>query len=311
MSISALKKNRQAILDRLKKVSEEQNSGGGRRDYEDPRLWKPEFDKERGVGSAIIRFLPAKDPNNEPWARVYSYFFKGPTGKYYVENSLRTIGESDPCAALFSRLYNTGIDSDKELTERRRTRYYSWVYIIKDPANPENEGQVRLFEYGPFFHNMIQDAMFPKFEEDMPVNPFCPWDGADLNIRMVGKNLNGRTVPDYDSSKFLEPSTMGEDEFIDEVYSKVEDLGEFTAPDQFKSEDELKKRLIEVFGYQIGSGVQVVEGWGAPSKAQIQQSQPKQETIDQVAELTGSNAEDQSEDDGDDLEFLKSLVADL
>lgn len=313
MSMSNLKKNRAEVLAKLKAASEKQSSGGSNSRQTDDRQWRPIFDKERGVGSAVIRFLPAVEGEDLPWAKVIKHAFKGPTGKWYIENSLRTIDKSDPCALLNARLWNSGVDSDKDQAkaQKQKIEYYTNVLVIKDPANPENEGKVKIYRFGPMIFGMIQEKMFPKFDDDAPLNPFDPWDGANFNIKMVAKTVGKDTVPNYEKSTFSDPAPMcgGADEEIERVYGEAYKLSEFTDPSVFKTEDELKRKLFDVLGARTGSGVETVEGFAAPTAQKAHQEAPKtqakQESIAETATET-----DGSESD-DDLDFLKSLVRDL
>lgn len=272
MSISELKKNRANLLDKLKKAADEQTSNSKKQDN---RFWKPTFDKEKGTGTATIRFLPAPNVNDLPYSMVQNYAFKGPTGKWYLEKSLQTLKRPDPVAELFGRLWNSGIESDQQVAKsllKRNIRYYTNVLVIKDPAKPENEGKVFLYEYGPMIHKIIQDRQFPdtdlnEYEDDGI--PVCdPWIGADFVFRISSKIVNGDKVPNYEKSSFKAPSPLfgGDDDKIDEVWQKCFDLKEFAAEESFKSYDELRKRLFEVLGPTVGSGIQVVEGWAAPTR---------------------------------------------
>lgn len=317
MSISALKKNRQAVLDKLKQHAQTQQGGGDNR-YEDDRFWRPTFDKERGVGSATVYFLPAAEGDDLPWAKVIKHAFKGPTGKWYIENSLRSINKSDPVATLNSRLWNSGVESDKNVArnQKQKLEYHTWVYIMKDPANPENEGKVKIYKFGPMIFKMLEDKMFPSFDDIEPLNPFDPWDGAPFHIRMVGKEIAGSDgrkvmVPNYEKSDFGDRAPLGTDEEIEEIYSRVTPLSEFLADSNFKSEEELKKRLFEVLGASVGSGVPVLEGELPTQEA----AAPRQErkTVESVVAAASSNSDiDDSDDDvDDDLEFLKSIVNDI
>jgi len=307
MSLSNLKKNRAEVLAKLKAASEKQSSGGSSSREVDARQWRPIFDKERGIGSAVIRFLPAVEGEDLPWAKLIKHAFKGPTGKWYIENSLRTIDKSDPVALLNARLWNSGVDSDKDQAklQKQKIEYYTNVLVIKDPANPENEGKVKIYRFGPMIFGMIQEKMFPKFEEDTPLNPFDPWDGANFNIKMVAKQVGKDVVPNYEKSVFGEPAAMcgGDDDAIDKVYSQCYALSEFSAPAVFKTEDELKRKLFDVLGAKTGSGVVTVEGLEAPAReATAPRPTPKAEDESPIPDTS---------DDEDDLEFLKSLVKDM
>lgn len=318
MSLANLKKNRAAVLDKLKKASETQASGGGAARQVDERMWRPTFDKERGVGSAVIRFMPAVEGEDLPWAKVIKHAFKGPTGKWYIENSLRTIGKSDPVAILNAKLWNSGVDSDKEIAkaQKQKIEYFANVLVIKDPANPENEGKVKIYRFGPMIFEMIQEKMFPKFEDDAPMNPFDPWEGANFNIKMVAKTVGKDVVPNYEKSTFGEPAVMcmGDEDEIERVYGECHKLAEFTAESNFKTEDELKRKLFDVLGPTVGSGIETVEGLAAPKAQETRQAAPRQERViredssdipfDTTPQASGSS-------DDDDLEFLKQLVKDM
>lgn len=313
MSISALKKNRQEILDRLKKAAGENQSSGGRQ--EDSRLWRPTFDKERGVGSAVIRFLPAKEGEDLPWSKVIKHAFKGPTGKWYIENSLRTIGGNDPVSALNARLWNSGVESDKDVAraQKQKIEYTANVLVIKDPANPENEGKVKLYRFGPMIFKMIEEQMFPKFDDEAPMNPFDPWEGANFNIKIVGKQVGRDTVPNYEKSVFSAPSPMGEDDFIEKIYEQAYSLSEFTAPGNFKTEDELKRKLFDVLGPTVGSGVVTVEGYNVPSESRpVQRRQAEAiQASDSDEGLPTRQTQAAEGTDDEDLDFIKGLIADL
>lgn len=314
MSLSALKKNRQEMLDRLKKAAGDQGQSSNSRQVDD-RLWRPTFDKERGIGSAVIRFLPAKEGEDLPWAKVIKHAFKGPTGKWYIENSLRTIGGSDPVAALNSRLWNSGVESDKDIArdQKQKIEYTVNVLVIKDPANPENEGKVKLYRFGPMIFKMIEEQMFPKFDDETPMNPFDPWEGANFNIKIVGKQVGKDTVPNYEKSTFSDVSAMGDDEFIESIYEQVYSLKEFTDAANFKSEDELKRKLFDVLGPTVGSGIVTVEGYAAPQRQESRPVRQEREVeVERETRSESSETKSSDEDDGDDdLDFLKQLVKDL
>lgn len=321
MSLSNLKKNRQEILNKLKQAAETQGAsgGGGSARQEDARLWRPTFDKERGVGSAVVRFLPALDGEDLPWSKVIRHAFKGPTGKWYIENSLRTISKSDPVAALNARLWNSGVESDKDVArvQKQKIEYCANVLVIKDPANPEAEGTVRLYKFGPMIFKMLEEKMFPKFDDETPMNPFDMWDGANFNIKIVGKQVGKDTVPNYEKSTFSDPSALcgGDDDEIEAIYAKCYSLLEFTDPKNFKTEDELKRKLFDVLGPIVGSGIETVEGMQAPSQSRPVDRQPTRERVVEREEdapaPTRENAASGDDSGDDDLEFLKNLVRDL
>jgi len=242
MSLSAMKK--QNTLDKLLGAAETESKPQEKKSYVDERLWKPELDKT-GNGYAVIRFLPAVKGEDLPWAKVWNHAFQGPTGQWYIENSLTTLNQKDPVSEMNSAYWNSGVESDKEIARRqkRKLQYFSNIYVVSDAKHPENEGKVFLFRFGKKIFDKIMEAMQPAFEDETPVNPFDFWEGANfkLKIRKVDGFWN------YDKSEFEAPSALfDDDDKLEEVWKKQYALTEFTATTNFKSYDELKTRLDAV-----------------------------------------------------------------
>jgi hypothetical protein len=239
MSLNTLRK--QNSLADLLGAAEKENTPQDKKSYIDERLWKPELDKT-GNGYAVLRFLPSVKGEDLPWAKVWNHAFQGPTGQWYIENSLTTIGQKDPVSEMNTAYWNSGVESDKEIARRqkRKLQYRSNIYIVTDPKHPENEGKVFLFRYGKKIFDKIMEAMQPEFEDESPLNPFDFWEGANfkLKIRKVDGYWN------YDKSEFEAPSPLFDnDDKLEEVWKKQYALKEFTAPTNFKSYTELKTRL--------------------------------------------------------------------
>ena len=213
----------------------------------DERFWKPELDKS-GNGYAVIRFLPAPDGEEMPWAKVWSHAFKGPGGQWYIENSLTTLGKDDPVGELNRELWNSGRDSDKEIAraQKRKLSYYSNIYVVQDPAHPENEGRVFLYKFGKKIFDKLVEAMQPAFADETPVDPFNFWKGADfkLKIRKVDGYWN------YDKSEFAAPGTLGnfDDDKLESIWKEAHSLADFEDPKNFKSYEQLQARLNLVLG---------------------------------------------------------------
>ena len=225
----------------VKEVEKMNNSGGGA----DERLWKPELDKT-GNGYAVIRFLPSPEGEDIPWAQLYSHAFQGPGG-WYFENSLTTTGGKDPVSEHNTSLWNSGVESDKQIArnQKRKLSYYSNIYVVKDPSNSSNEGKVFLFKYGKKIFDKVMEAMQPEFEDETPINPFDFWQGANFKLKI--KKVAG--FWNYDSSEFDSVSPLlDDDDALEAVWKKQYSLTAITAPDQFKSYDDLKKRLDYVLG---------------------------------------------------------------
>lgn len=257
-SLADLKKQSQAVLAKIKESKSDSYSSN-----ESSNVWTPSYDKEKGIGYAKVRFLPAPQGEDFPYVNVFSHGFKGPTGKWFIENCPSTIKKKSPVGDMNSRLWNSGIESDKDVARKykRRQNIYANVLIIEDPMNPENNGTVKLYRYGPMIDKILQEKMFPQFETEVPMNPFDPWGGAIFEIRITTKKVGKDTVPNYEKSFFHSPSPMGDDEFIENTWKQCHSLESLRAENQFKSYDELKNKLFEVLGPTVGSGVPTVEGF--------------------------------------------------
>ena len=250
MSLDTLKRSNS--LDKLLGAVEKENAPQEKKSYKDERLWKPELDKS-GNGYAVIRFLPAVEGEDMPWAKVWNHTFQGPTGQWYIENSLTTIGQKDPVSEYNSTLWNTGLESDKEIArkQKRKLQYFSNIYIVSDSKHPENEGKVFLFRYGKKIFDKIMAAMQPEFEDETPINPFDFWEGSNfkLKIRKVDGYWN------YDKSEFEAKSALFDnDAEIEKVWKSAYPLAEFTANSNFKSYEELKTRLDAVLSGTVTVG---------------------------------------------------------
>ena len=245
MSFANLKRGRTDVS----KLVEAANGSGATNKQspgKDERFWQPTVDKA-GNGYAVIRFLPGDADAATPWVRYWDHGFKGPTGQWYIEKSLSSIGQPDPVGEANALLWNSGIEANKAIVrERKRNlRYVANVLVVSDPSNPESEGQVKLFRFGKKIFDKIMDVMQPQFPDEKPVNPFDMWEGADfvLKIRKVEGYRN------YDKSEFKSPAAASDnDDKLESLYNQQHELSEWTDPKNFKSYDELKTRLAAVLG---------------------------------------------------------------
>ena len=246
--LSALKKSRKSFMQNLHKEIEKIDTPSESKSYIDDRFWKPEIDKS-GNGYAVIRFLPPVDGEDIPWARVFNHGFQGPTGLWYIENSLTTLGKKDPVSEYNSQLWNSGIEANKEIArkQKRRLTYISNIYIVSDSKNPQNEGKVFLYKFGKKIFDKVNDLMNPEFEDETPVNPFDLWEGANFKLKI--RKVEG--YQNYDKSEFDKPTQLVEDETeLEKVWNSQYALTEFTGDDQFKSYEDLKARLDSVLAVE-------------------------------------------------------------
>jgi len=248
MSFTALKES-SGKFDQLQTELEKINNPAQTTSFSDDRFWRPELDKS-GNGYAVIRFLPQPDGEDLPWARVWSHAFSGPGG-WYIENSLTTVNKKDPVSEYNTELWNSGIESDKEIArkQKRVLKYFANILVISDQKHPENEGKVFLFRFGKKIFDKLTEAMSPQFEDEEALNPFDMWSGANfkLKIRKVDGFWN------YDKSEFATANPIStDDDELEKLWSKQHSLVDFVAPDKFKPYDELKEKLHRIL---TGSGV--------------------------------------------------------
>ena len=244
MSFADLKKQSKlgSLTAKLVKEVDKMNKAGS---SGDDRLWKLECDKS-GNGYAVIRFLPAPNGEDLPFVKLYSHAFQGPGG-WYIENSLTTLGQKDPVSEYNTMLWNNGTDAGKELArkQKRKLTYMANIYVVKDPANPANEGGVFLYKFGKKIFDKLTAAMQPEFEDEEAIDPFDFWQGA--NFKLKAKNVAG--YRNYDSSEFARTSALlDDDDAMEALWKKEYSLAELVAADQFKDYDILKKRLDYVLG---------------------------------------------------------------
>ena len=299
MSFATLKKNRSSSINKLVAAAGDQLSPqtDNKKSYQDDRIWKPSVDKA-GNGYAVIRFLPASEGNELPWVRYWDHGFKGPTGQWYIEKSLTSIGQNDPVSEANSMLWNSGDDRDKDIARERKRRlhYVSNILVESDPSNPANEGQVFLFVYGKKIFDKLMDVMQPQFADEDPMNPFDFWEGASFKLKI----RNVECYRNYDKSEFASASPLSEsDSELEEIYDRIYDLNEFTDPANYKTYDELKQRLHLVLGQ--------VE---APSMSQqfdlSQSEEPVERKTAPAPEITVSTSDD---DEDDTMSYFAKLAA--
>ena len=291
-----------SLTEKLVKEVEKMNSSGG---SADERFWKLECDKANN-GYAVIRFLPAPDGEDLPFVKVYSHAFQGPGG-WYIENSRTTIGEKDPLGEYNSQLWNNGTDAGKEQArkQKRKLTYISNIYVVKDPANPENEGKVFLYKFGKKIFDKLTAAMQPEFEDEESIDPFDFWSGA--NFKLKAKNVAG--YRNYDSSEFANPSALlDDDDALEAIWKKQYSLQEFVAPDQFKSYDELKRRLDAVLGTKNSKRIdEEVEG---EDDYRGSTRELDDDLRSQLNSLSSSSSYSDEDDDDDSLDYFKRLASD-
>ena len=293
MSFANLKKQSKlgSLTAKLVKEVEKMNNNGT---SGDDRLWKLDVDKS-GNGYAVIRFLPPPDGEDLPFVKLYSHAFQG-TGGWYIENSLTTLGQKDPVSEYNSQLWNNGTDAGKDAArkQKRKLTYISNIYVVKDPANPENEGKVFLYKYGKKIFDKLTAAMQPEFEDEEAIDPFDFWQGA--NFKLKAKNVAG--YRNYDSSEFTTQSPLlDDDDALEALWKKQFSLAEFVAADQFKSYEDLKTRLNYVLGNTTARS----------EVASFEEEDNDRGEVEELVTATAAKANDSLEDD-DALSYFQKLA---
>jgi hypothetical protein len=289
-------------LDKLLGAAEQENKPLEKKSYVDERIWKPVMDKT-GNGFAIIRFLPAPKGEELPWVKLWNHAFQGPTGQWYIENSLTTISQNDPVSELNTKFWNSGVESDKEIArkQKRKLQYYSNIYVVKDSANPQNEGKVFLYRFGKKIFDKIMETMQPAFEDETPVNPFDFWEGANFKLKL--RKVDGYW--NYDKSEFEAPSALfDKDDELEKLWETQYSLSEFTAPTNFKSYDELQTRLNTVLSgtTKVGNVTDMQTGSAfddSPSVATV---------VDTKEEPAPTVSMSNTEDDDDTMSYFEKLA---
>lgn len=311
MSFANLKRNRSSI-DNLVKAAEAVGGNTQKQNFGDDRMWKPTVDKSNN-GYAVIRFLPANEGSELPWNRYWDHGFKGPTGRWYIEKSLTSIGQNDPVGELNSRLWNTGLESDKAKarTQKRRLHYVSNILVVNDPGNPANDGKVFIYQYGKKIFDKIMDAMQPEFEDEAPLNPFDFWEGANFKLKI--RDVEG--YRNYDKSEFDRQTPLSEDDtYLEEVYNKMHKLEEFTDPKSYKTYNELKAKLVSVLGEDaVGAGASSINDEVKLGNSTPPPSMKVEEVLDDAIPDFSETAEDTSskkKDEDDTMSYFANLVND-
>jgi hypothetical protein len=287
MSFSDLKRKSQSSFQFLQKELEKSSTQSGA----DERLWKPELDAS-GNGYAVIRFLPAPEGESVPWAKIYTHAFQS-TGGWLIENCPTTNADKCPICAANTKLWNSGIESDKDIARQRKRKlsYYSNIFVVNDPKNPDNNGKVFLFKYGKKIHDKITAAMQPEFQDETPVNVFDFWEGANfkIKIRTIGGYWN------YDASEFAAPTALSmDDDELEQIWKRQYSLEAFTRTDEFKSYEDLETRLGAVTGT-------------APAVRQVQYEE-EEDPIPAAVAASVTTTTSSNEDDDDALSYFARLA---
>ena len=297
MSFADLKKQSKmgSLTEKLIKQVEKLNDTGSK---DDERFWKPVMDKG-GTGSAVIRFLPAPEGCDLPWVQVWSHAFQS-NGKWMIDNCLTTLGQNCPVCEANRELWNTGSKDNQNIVRdrKRKLSYYSNIYVVKDPANPDNEGRVFLYKFGKKIFDKIMASMQPEFDDEEPINPFDFWKGANFKLKLVKKD----GYWNYDKSEFAPSSALlDDDDELETIYKSLNNLNDFVSPSEFKSYEDLKKRLDYTLGIKGTPKYQDPETIG--EEEEVESSRPVKESVS-----VRSSASSDDEDEDDAMSYFQKLA---
>jgi len=301
-TLNSLKKssNIDKLSQELAKMNEKGSGQGKNADAEE--YWTLSVDKA-GNGHAVIRFLPAAFVDGEdglPWVRYWDHGFQHPkSGKWYIENSLTTLGHKDPVSEYNRELWATGIQANRDFVQqksKRRLHYVSNILVVEDSKNPSAEGKVFKFRYGAKIMDKISEKMNPEFEDETRLNPFDMNEGA--NFKLKAKMVAG--YRNYDKSEFEDSSALfdGDENKQEELWKKEYSLLKVVAADKFKSYDELKTRFDSVMGFAGGETPQA-----APKTTETQRRVNKSAEAEDGSRLEETSKPTKSTDKEDNTNY--------
>lgn len=196
-------------------------------------------------------------------------------------------------------MWNTGSKDNQNIVRdrKRKLSYYSNIYVVKDPAAPQNEGKIFLYKFGKKVFDKIMAAMQPEFDDEKPINPFDFWEGANFKLKL--RKVEGYW--NYDKSEFAEPSSLlDNDDELETIYKSLHNLNDFTGVNNFKSYVDLKKRLYQVLGTKSTNKRQDPETMDEEEEVQ---------TTKNESTFTSSSKTTAEEDESDDaLSYFQKLA---
>lgn len=214
---------------------------------EDNRFYKLGKDKN-GNGAALIRFLPDSEKGMiQKLFKVNTTITKNGKKRFVSEFSPSSIGQPCPFQEQWQNLWNAG---DKEGAKQfgRGIKYIANIKILKDPANPQNEGKIFLYEMSGAMKDKIQNAVDPS-EQDralgaQPKQLFNPLVGNSFRL-VAKKGANGQI--NYDSSEVVNDVTSiynSVEEALEDIKNNTHKLSDLIKPEAFlpyaKLQDKLK-----------------------------------------------------------------------
>lgn len=170
------------------------------------------------------------------------------TGSYMSFLGLQTFGDRDPIAELRWKLWKGWKEANPKAENKdykaEITQKEQWlvnVYVVNDPAKPENNGTVKILRMGPQLKKIIDDATEGERSDELGWDIFDPTKGHDFKI--VAEKKGEFTT--FESSFITTKSkvVLSEEE-VDAICETIHDL---EAVYSVKTYDELQDVLNEHF----------------------------------------------------------------
>ena len=162
-------------------------------------LYKPTADDGKdGTYKAMIRFVPNPTNPRNSLVKKYVHWLTNANGDGKMVDSPSTVGAPCPIADVFFKLRKSDSAVDRKMSDKlkRREQYFALIKIIKDPQNPELEGQYKVFKFGYKIKEKIDEELKPAFGEPTQVFDLFAGKNFELIITRQGEFNN------YDKSKF-------------------------------------------------------------------------------------------------------------
>lgn len=244
----------------------------------------------------IVRLVPNLSAPERTLYHYYHHMWKSIVTNQFVSVLCpNTYGEGCPIDEYRSKAYNTKDNSEIERIKplRRNENWLCNVYVIKDPTNPDNQGQMKILRFGKQLFNIISSAISGDDSQEFGSKVFDLSDkGCSLRIKVDG---NDGGYPQYTASRFMSPSALEGVEDVEEVYNSIKDLESIF---EHKTREEIKTVLdVHFLGKE--------ESIQAPSKQVVDDDSDEYIPVTKKTETTIER--DSSESDS----FLDDKIQDI
>ena len=194
----------------------------------------------------VVRLLPIIDADSKSAERTFFHYYHHLwdsvlDGKKTSCLCPTTYGEKCPIDEYRSKVYKKNNEADIKAMQpiRRNENWLVNVFVVTDPTNPENEGQIKILRYGKQLDKIIQAAMSGEDAEELGERIFdASENGVNLRIKCE-KNEGG--FPTYVSSKFIAKAcALPSVDNVEELYDNVKSLDTIFTK---KSYEEIKEQF--------------------------------------------------------------------